>query len=92
MDSFHNSHDAFRLDRAIRRMSRGDLADLCSRLIDRMDAMDADPDLEEGDAEDSFALSHQAQRRHHGPGCPIADSDHTSDDEHCWQPATLNSH
>lgn len=73
------------IESAIRRLSRDALADLCEQLIDRLDRIDGDSDLEETDAEDSFALSRRAQRHGHGAGCIIADPDEAVDDKGCDQ-------
>jgi len=70
------------LESAIRRLPRDALADLCQQLIDRMDAMDPDPDFEETDAEDGFCLSGRA-RAQAGPGCAICDPSEDSDSDYC---------
>ncbi len=44
---------------------------------------DADPDLEETDAEDSFVLSTNALRLNHGAGCNVGDPDCAVDDNGC---------
>ena len=64
------------LDSAIRRLSRDELADLCEQLIDRLDAMDPDPDFEDdGDEQDgNWAEDDFAQLRLiMGAGCPLSD-------------------
>lgn len=80
------------LETAIRRLSRNDLADLCEQLIDRLDALDPDPDLElNGDeldgtgAEDDFC-DQNAPIHLQGPGCPLADPDLAADDIPCDEP------
>ncbi|MBO9510601.1 hypothetical protein [Erythrobacter sp. A6_0] len=70
------------LESAIRRLPRDALADLCQQLIDRMDAMDPDPDFEETDAEDGFCLSGRAQAQT-GPGCAVSDPNEDSDSDYC---------
>jgi len=70
------------LESAIRRLPRDALADLCQQLIDRMDAMDPDPDFEETDAEDGFYLSVRAQAQT-GPGCAVSDPNEDSDSDYC---------
>ena len=70
------------LESAIRRLPRDALADLCQQLIDRMDAMDPDPDFEETDAEDGFCLSGRAQAQA-GPGCAVSDANEDSDSDYC---------
>lgn len=74
------------LESAIRRLSRASLEDLCEQLIDRLDAMDPDPDIEaNGDeldangAEDDF-MPHSASWKGE-PGCPVSDPDCSVDDE-----------
>jgi hypothetical protein len=49
-------------------------------LIRRLDLEDGDPDLEETDAEDSFALSWYATARA-GAGCSIAEAGESDGDE-----------
>ena len=70
------------LESAIRRLPRDALADLCQQLIDRMDAMDPDPDFEEVDAEDGFSFSGRAQAQT-GPGCAVSDPNEDSDSDYC---------
>lgn len=47
------------------------------RRIAVLDALDGDTDLEEGDTEDAFVFSSNAEawRQAAGPGCPIGDGD-----------------
>ncbi|WP_374411942.1 hypothetical protein [Novosphingobium colocasiae] len=52
-------------------------------LIDLLDMLDGDPDEEELDLEDSFALSHLALGNAGGPGCPISDPGGRHPDEDC---------
>jgi hypothetical protein len=47
------------------------LLDMADDVIRQLDELQGDPDLEETDAEDSFALSWYAQG--HGAGCPVSD-------------------
>jgi hypothetical protein len=51
------------------------LSRLVTRMIQRLDEIDGDPDCDEDDAEDAFGFSGLAQRiaAESGPGCPIAD-------------------
>lgn len=86
------------LESAIRRLSRDALADLCEQLIDRLDAMDPDPDLEpNGDEldgngeEDGFGPVSCNIGRFAAAGCPIADPDEVEPDaEPDLVPVTLN--
>ncbi|MEE2795627.1 MAG: hypothetical protein VX512_12415 [Pseudomonadota bacterium] len=70
------------LESAIRRLPRDALAHLCQQLIDRMDAMDPDPDFEETDAEDGFCFSERA-RAQAGPGCAVSDPNEDGDSDYC---------
>lgn len=81
------------LESAIRRLSRDALAGLCEQLIDRLDAMDPDPDLEaNGDeldgnnAEDDFGDHGCNVGPYAAAGCPIADPDAAVDDGPCDEP------
>ncbi|MEC7819195.1 MAG: hypothetical protein VX454_11110 [Pseudomonadota bacterium] len=76
------------LDSAVRRLSRDALADLCEQLIDRLDALDGDPDLEPaGDELDGTGAEDDHQTGCEGaipyPGCPIADPGEDSDSDYC---------
>lgn len=51
-----------------------ELGDTIDALIAFMDDLDGDPDLEETDAEDSFAPSLRALAFAHGAGCSISDA------------------
>ncbi len=53
--------------------SPAEIASAIEVLIDLLDTLGGDPDLEETDAEDSFAISHIARGNAAGAGCPIAD-------------------
>ena len=70
------------LESAIRRLSRDELANLCEQLIDRLDALDPDPDYEETDAEDGFCLSGRALAQT-GPGCAVSDPNEDADSDYC---------
>lgn len=50
-----------------------EIGDMIDALIAFMDDLDGDPDLEETDAEDSFALSVKGLSSAAGAGCPISD-------------------
>lgn len=54
------------------------LSRLITGLIERLDEIDGDADLEEVDAEDSFALSPWALQAS-GPGCAISEPDYEHD-------------
>lgn len=64
---------------AIPSLPRAVLSRLTERMIDRLDAMDGDPDLEpNGDDErtgDEGEPDFRRTRCNKGPGCPIADPD-----------------
>lgn len=77
---------------AIPHLSRDALEGLVENLIDRLDALDPDPDLEPngderdgGMGEDEFVV-HGGPERLLGPGCPLADPDVAVDDEPCDEP------
>ena len=53
------------------RMPRHEVQFIADVAIDRLDALDGDPDLEATDAEDDFAA--WPARPWHGPGCEISD-------------------
>lgn len=72
------------LSQAIHRLTRAELEDFAQSLIDHMDALDGDPDLEDGDPagqcdEDGVntgdGLLWQHGRLLGGPGCMISDDD-----------------
>ena len=56
------------------RMDRQRLSDFIQTGIELLDLFDGDPDEEENDLEDSFALSPQASEYPTGPGCEISDA------------------
>ena len=64
----------------VKLLPRNAVHDMIETLIRRLDLEDGDPDLEETDAEDSFALSWYATARA-GAGCPIADPGELDGDE-----------
>lgn len=59
-----------------------DIGAMVDLLIERLDARDGDPDLEETDAEDSFALPRYALEFASGPGCKASDEGELVGDEH----------
>ena len=74
------------VEQAIPRLSRHQLASLCERLIDRMDALDPDPDCEDaGDEQDTTGAEddYRLPARRDGPGCPIADPVEDDDEDCC---------
>lgn len=54
-------------------LPRPHLERLVQTLIDRMDEADGDPDLEEGDEDESGGEDDCSRIFHDGPGCPISD-------------------
>lgn len=64
------------------RQARAAIGMAVETLIALLDTLEGDPDAEETDAEDSFALSPAALGyASDGPGCPIADPDKGADDD-----------
>lgn len=74
------------LSQATRHLTRDELADLCEQLIDRMDAMDPDPDLE---AEDDYCTAGDDRGTADRWGIG-RDALHDDDREASNQPASLN--
>jgi hypothetical protein len=72
------------ITRVLSRFGRNQLAGFIAVAIDLLDLADRDPDIEEDDAEDSFAPSLIAlQLAGNGPGCTIGDPDLAVDDQGC---------
>lgn len=55
------------------RHSAAEIAEAIEIMVDVLDLLGGDPDLEETDTEDSFALSPAALTSTGGAGCPLAD-------------------
>ncbi|WP_443970856.1 hypothetical protein [Sphingobium sp. CR28] len=65
---------SFTVSRALSRFDRTQLEGFISIAIDLLDLADGDPESEDDDSEDSFALPGEALANASGPGCPIADA------------------
>jgi hypothetical protein len=66
------------------RFTRDDLAGFISVALDLLDTLDGDPEAEENDLEDGFALSAHAQGFCAGiPGDPMADAAEDDDSDRC---------
>lgn len=74
------------LSQALPRLSRHELESVVELMIERLDAIDGDPDLEpngdelDGNCSEDDDCPHNVPIHLHGPGCPISDPDLACDD------------